>query len=333
MNRKDFIQDKLEAIFRLRNESARIDKLSALSGGASAETWLFDVVSSEARQELILRSSSSDDVAFGTGIDKNTEAALQKAAYQAGVPVAKVVYVLTPEDELGMGYIMERHQGETIARKILRDDRFAKARAHMAAQCGYILANIHSIDLAQVPELPDQRATQQLEQMKALYQSFNEPVPVFNLACQWLSEHLPENQPAGLVHGDFRNGNFIVTEEGINTVLDWELSHIGDPMEDLGWLCVNSWRFGVIDKPVGGFGEREDLFSAYEKASGLSVNPDIVKFWEVFGTFKWGVICLYQTFAHLNHHIRSVERAAIGRRVSETEIDLLRLIAPRNKTP
>lgn len=97
-------------------------------------------------------------------------------------------------------------------------------------------------------------------------------------------------------------------------------------MEDLGWLCVNSWRFGNRDLPVGGFGSREALFSAYEAATGQSVDPERVRFWEVFGTLRWGVMCLYLAFGHLDGSERSVERAAIGRRVSETEIDLLQLL-------
>ncbi len=320
----------LLAIFtRLQGEDVEIQKLSPLSGGASADTWLFDVKSSEGNQELILRSSSTGDVAFGAGIDKNTEALLQSEAYERQVPVAKVVYTLKDNDNLGMGYIMERHLGETIARKILRDETFAKARPAMATQCGEILARIHSIPLENLPKLPDQRAELQLDQLEEQYRSYGEAIPVIDLAIQWLRDHLPQSPRFTLVHGDFRNGNFIVDENGIKTVLDWELSHLGDPMEDLGWLCVNSWRFGEIDKPVGGFGQLDKLFEAYQQSSGHTVDADAVKFWEVFGTFKWGVICLYQTFAHLDGQVRSVERAAIGRRVSETEIDILRLIAPR----
>lgn len=328
---KLMLEKKLTDIFSAQlNSKVSIKNLTPLSGGASAETWLFDVIAATQTMELILRSSSTDDAAFGAGIGKTTEALLQQVAYENKIPVAKVVYTLKKEDELGTGYIMERHAGETIARKILRDEKFAHARSIMARQCGEILAGIHAIDITTLPQLPNQSAAPQVAQMKALYQSYGEPVPVFDLAIQWLEVHLPTQDTLHLVHGDFRNGNFIVNEHGIRTVLDWELSHLGDPMEDLGWLCVNSWRFGEINKPVGGFGEREELFAAYEKASGKKVDAQAVKFWELFGTFKWGVICLYQTFAHLNKQVRSVERAAIGRRVSETEIDILRLIAPRN---
>lgn len=92
------------------------------------------------------------------------------------------------------------------------------------------------------------------------------------------------------MHGDFRNGNLIIGAEGVRAVLDWELAHLGDPMEDLGWVCVNSWRFGEIDKPVGGFGSREELFAGYE-AAGRKVDPARVKFWEVMGTLRWGIMC------------------------------------------
>jgi aminoglycoside phosphotransferase (APT) family kinase protein len=117
-----------------------------------------------------------------------------------------------------------------------------------------------------------------------------------------------------------------VGPEGIRAVLDWELAHLGDPLEDLGWLCVNSWRFGNIDEPVGGFGPREDLFRGYESAGGRKIDPDAVHFWEVFGTLKWGIMCLIQGFTHLSGAKRSIELAAIGRRPSETEIDLLNLL-------
>jgi aminoglycoside phosphotransferase (APT) family kinase protein len=108
-------------------------------------------------------------------------------------------------------------------------------------------------------------------------------------------------------------------------VLDWELAHVGDPMEDLGWLCVKAWRFGV-DRPVGGFGEYADLFAAYEDASGRAVDPDVVRWWEVLGTLKWGIMCIAQAFTHLSGTVRSVELATIGRRVCENEWDLLELI-------
>jgi aminoglycoside phosphotransferase (APT) family kinase protein len=130
-----------------------------------------------------------------------------------------------------------------------------------------------------------------------------------------------------IVHGDYRTGNFLEHAGRITAILDWELVHLGDPMEDLGWICVNSWRFGEIDKPVGGFGTREELFAGYEE-TGRKVDADRVMFWEVMGTLRWGIMCcgMMQRFRQGPDH--SMERAMIGRRSSETEIDLLRLLAP-----
>ena len=172
-------------------------------------------------------------------------------------------------------------------------------------------------------------ATKEIAELERDYRSFDWPRPVFELALRWLRDHDPgPSQEVTLVHGDFRHGNLIIGPDGVRAVLDWELAHIGDPMEDLGWICVNSWRFGEIDKPVGGFGSREELFAGYE-AAGRRVDPDRVTFWEVMGTLRWGVMCcgMMQRFRTGPEH--SIERAMIGRRASETEIDLLRLLAPR----
>jgi aminoglycoside phosphotransferase (APT) family kinase protein len=118
----------------------------------------------------------------------------------------------------------------------------------------------------------------------------------------------------------------IIGPDGVRAVLDWELAHVGDPMEDLGWICVNSWRFGVSDKPVGGFGQREALWAGYEAAGGAPVNRAHAKWWEVFGAMRWGVMCAGMT-ASFRGADPSVERGVIARRTSESEIDLLRLIA------
>ena len=102
------------------------------------------------------------------------------------------------------------------------------------------------------------------------------------------------------MHGDFRTGNYLADESGVTAILDWEGAHLGDPIEDLGWVCVKSWRFGSVDKPAGGFGSREELWSAYESAGGITVDPVRAHWWEVFGTVRWGVICLTQAWRHLS---------------------------------
>jgi aminoglycoside phosphotransferase (APT) family kinase protein len=304
--------------------------VAKLSGGASQETWSFDIVHPEGKVGAILRRAPQGYGAAPTraaGLD--AEARLMQLAHDAGLPSPRVMHVLRPEDGLGAGFIMARIDGETIARKILRDDIFAKARPLLARQLGKVAAGIHDLPRAQLPKLREMSATKEIGDLEREYRGFDWPRPVFELALRWLRDQDPgPSDEVTLVHGDFRHGNLIIGPDGVRAVLDWELAHLGDPMEDLGWICVNSWRFGEIDNPVGGFGVREDLFAGYE-AAGRKADPDRVKFWEVMGTLRWGVMCcgMMQRFRIGPDH--SMERAMIGRRASETEIDLLRLLAPR----
>jgi aminoglycoside phosphotransferase (APT) family kinase protein len=303
-----------------------------LSGGASQETWSFDILHPGGSMGAILRRAP---VGYGAAPTRaaglNAEAELMQLAYDAGVPSPRVLHVLQPQDDLGTGFIMERIEGETIPRKILRDDRFAEARPKLACQLGKVLALIHGLALPSLPELRSMTAAKEIVELERDYRALKWPRPVFELALRWLRDRDPgPSDEVTLVHGDFRHGNLVISPHGVRAVLDWELAHTGDPMEDLGWICVNSWRFGEIDKPVGGFGSREELFAGYQ-AAGRRVDPDRVMFWEVMGTLRWGVMCcgMMQRFRSGPEH--SIERAMIGRRSSETEIDLLRLLAPREK--
>ena len=301
-----------------------------LSGGASQETWSFDIVHPDGVFGAILRRAPPGyGAAPSRAAGLAAEAQLMQLAYEAGVPSPRVLHVLQPRDKLGTGFIMQRVEGETIARKILRDEKFASARPLLARQLGKVAAGIHGLPLAKLPDLRRMTATKEIAELERDYRGFEWPRPVFELALRWLRDRDPGPSPeVTLVHGDFRHGNLIIGPEGLRAVLDWELAHTGDPMEDLGWICVNSWRFGEIDKPVGGFGAREELFAGYE-STGRRVNPERVKFWEVMGTLRWGVMCcgMMQRFRTGPDH--SMERAMIGRRSSETEIDLLRLLLPR----
>ena len=294
-----------------------ITNLRRLSGGASRETWAFEFDG----EPLIVQQERPGAMRTGGGM--RSEAALLRAAAAAGVPVARLRYDGTTPAEGERPFIVsEAVEGETIARKILRDDEWTSVRPKLAAQCGEALAAIHRIPLDAAPELEHQ---DQIEQYRTALDTLGEPHPAFELGFRWLEANRPPSTRVSVVHGDFRHGNFIVNSSGLAAVLDWEIAHLGDPMEDLGWLCVKAWRFGAT-KPVGGFGEYDELFAAYAAASGMELDPDAVHWWEVLGTLKWGVMCIMQASAHLGGFSRSVELAAIGRRVCENEYDLLRLL-------
>ena len=314
---------------RLYPSLGSVSGLQRLSGGASQETWAFSFEGPGGPVPLILRRAPGARVSdLAAGLE--TEAELLKLAEANGARVPHVRYVLTEADRCGRGFIMDRLDGETIPRKILRDTAFAGARPHLARDCGEALARIHQIDPGRLPQtLRAAPASVRLADLHRSYANIGRPNPVFALALRWLGENKPQD-PARLllVHGDFRHGNLMIGPDGVRGVLDWELAHLGDPMEDLGWICVPSWRFGQIDQPVGGFGQREDLFAAYEAAGGGRVDPARVRFWEVFGALQWGLMCSGMAEVFRSGADGSVERAMIGRRASEVEIDLLDYIAP-----
>ena len=290
--------------------ASRVDHLTRLSGGASRETFRFEADG----RPLILQRQRAGDVR-----DMGVEAAVVRAAHANGVPSAELVASGTEPSEIGSAYmVLSLVEGETIARKILRDEPFAHARSVLAGQFGTALARIHATDVSAVDGLQEQ---DQVAMYRATLDSFGHPHPAFELAFRWLEAHRPESARRTLVHGDFRLGNVMVDQHGLAAVLDWELAHIGDPMEDLGWLCVKAWRFGSA-LPAGGVGTYEQLIAAYEEASGLTLDPDVVRWWEVLGTLKWGIMCIGQATAHTSGVARSHELAAIGRRVCENEHDL-----------
>lgn len=301
--------------------------VTRLTAGATQEIWRFQLLRDGAETPLILRRAPRGERrTSSSGVALETEAQLLRLAAAKGVPVPAVRHVLDPEDGLGPGFIMAFVEGETLGGRIVRDPRFAEVRPSLARQCGEILARIHAIAPGDAPGLARTTPAELLAQYRATYEATDWPRPVFEIAFAWLAARLPDasSQPR-LVHGDFRNGNLMIGPEGVVAVLDWELAHVGDPMEDLGWICVNPWRFGATGKPVGGFGEREELYAGYEAAGGGRVDRGHAMFWEVFGSLRWGVMCAGMTAA-FRASDPSVERAVIARRASENEVDLMRLL-------
>lgn len=303
--------------------SVRVSGLHRLSGGASRETWAFEAVSgNEPAQPLVLQRERPGGVRTGGGMA--AEGDLVRLAAANGVPVAEVIATDRGGGELGAPFVISRRvAGETIPRKLMRDVEFDGVRPLLARQAGRALGLIHQIPVASVSGSLDDG--DQIEQFRGLLDVLGEPHPAFELGLRWLDHRRPPRRATTIVHGDFRTGNLVVDDTGLVAVLDWELAHVGDPTEDLGWFCVRAWRFGSPER-AGGFGPLSELLAGYSEATGVSVDPDDVRWWEAMGTLKWGVMCIIQASTHLNGASRSVELAAIGRRAAENEWDLLELI-------
>ncbi|BAI98775.1 tyrosine protein kinase:aminoglycoside phosphotransferase [Sphingobium sp. TA15] len=320
----DAFENALHAVVE-RRWNGRIGTLRRLTAGASYETWALDVVAEGATEEFILRRAPGGALREGATTTPEQEAALIQLADDAGAPVPAVRYVLQPSDGLGRGFFMERLKGETLARRILRDEQFAGARARLAGESASALAAIHRIEAGGVGV----RSSTPASEIALLWEShcsLDQPRPVFEAAFRWLREHVPDPVAPRLVHGDFRLGNLLVDPQGLRGILDWELAHLGDPHEDIAWISVNSWRFGNIDLPIGGFAEREDFYLAYEAAAGVAIDRQRVKFWEVLGSLRWGLMCAGMVGWIRSGEDASVERTMIARRASEAEIDILGLI-------
>lgn len=303
--------DDLSVLLADRLGGATITELSRLSGGASRETWRFR---ENGIPRIVQRQRAGDER------DMSIEARVVAAADSAGVPVPELIATGTSDD--GSAFmVLAAIDGETIARKLQRDSEFSNARAALTGQLGSALAAVHSMPAVNGLETVDPIAyyTEMLD--NAIASGTGTPQPMLELVRRWLIEHRPRPVEPVVVHGDFRLGNLIVGVDGLRAVIDWELAHLGDPMEDLGWLCVKAWRFGQRP-PVAGLGEYDELFSAYAAAGGGDVDADVVRWWEVLGTWKWAIMCILQASVHLSGATRSHELAAIGRRVCENEHDL-----------
>lgn len=315
------------ALARRMRTAGKVRALQRITGGATKRTWGFDWESGGATRRLILQQMAEPPTAPGgpPKLSAEQDAALMTAARAAGVPAPQVHAVLEPRDGLGHGYVTGRVEGETLGRKVVADPALEAARTTLARRCGEVLASIHALRTEGLAFLHALSPADELRIYAGLLGGLERRHPALAYAVRWVETHLPQTQERCVVHADFRTGNLIVGAEGLRCALDWEIARIGDPLQDLGVLCMRTWRFGGRGE-VGGFGRREELYAAYEAASGRSVDPQRVRFWEVFSNLKWAISCVRRGLSRRDDgRPASVELGAIGRRLEEPLWDLLEL--------
>lgn len=315
-----------------------VRSVERLVGGASRSIYGFDadVAGRPEALALVARFSAAPGRIRGSGVD---EFQILAAAHEAGVAVPRVYCRGRIGGEDGEEFfVMDRVRGEAIARRLLRDQRYARARGALPDQLARSLARVHAIctDDSRLASLRTDgagragadAAANEIARYRQLLEvaATGHPYPVLAYASRWLQRNTLREGREAVVHGDFRIGNVMFDEQGLTAVLDWELAHLGDPLEDIGWLAVHAWRFGSDEHAVGGLCSRERFWAAYEREGGTPVDPAAARYWEIFGNWKWAIICVMQSASHRATGTPDVELAAIGRRVADTEWEILALI-------
>jgi aminoglycoside phosphotransferase (APT) family kinase protein len=299
--------DELEA--RL---GRRVASMQLLPGGASKEAWAVDADG----ERLLVRRALAGVIHEAT-LTLEDEFRVLEAAAEAGVKVPRPVAYL---GALGgrEAFAMELVEGETIGRRIVRNPP-----AGLETQLAEELAKIHAIPPERLPFL---RPADVVDRFERELDSVGEPHPALEYGLWWLREHRPAPLVDVVSHGDFRLGNIVVSERGLEYVLDWEFAHLSDPREDVAWPIVRAWRCGADDRRLAGVGEIGPYLERYAQLTGREIDEAELDWWEVLGNVKWGVGCLTQSRRHLTGQDRSVEYAVLGRMAAEMEYELLDLI-------
>jgi aminoglycoside phosphotransferase (APT) family kinase protein len=305
---------------------------SVTSAGARRLNVLFDADDGTTRHALVVTAIPNANIELTPIV---LEAQTIRSAEAAGVPAAHVVCESADPSVLGGGFfITQRIVGETVPRRVLR---LVAERRHgdaVAARLGQALAALHAIPDARIPahlarpEHGDPAATS-LARLKEQIAGLLQPSPAVSLGMRWLEARRPPSpKRCVLIHGDARNGNLIVSANGLEALLDWEGSSVGDPMNDLAWPCVRTWRFGEDAHELGGFAARKPMVDAYVAAGG-EFEAERFHWWKVLGTLRWALGLAGQAKAHIDGSVPNIVMAASGRRVGELEYDLLCLLKPR----
>lgn len=306
-------------------------KLEPLIGGACQDNALVELQSGKDRRRMVVRRDAASSIKGS--LSRRVEHAVINAACDAGVKTPRARWPF--ERDGGSGYFMDFVGGVAIGRVVTRQPALQAARDALPQQLAAELAKIHTVTPQSHPNLPigglgarfdGDPVESALLGLRMMFGEMVEPHPALELAYRWLNENRPTAPETVLNHGDFRTGNFMVGPAGLIALLDWEFAHWGAPEEDIAWLCVRDWRFGQLNKPVGGFASRETFISAYERASGRAVDPAAVHYWEIFGNVRWAAGCVYQGERYLSGKQSDLELIAIARRAAEMEWEALRLI-------
>ena len=289
---------------RIWGTPVSIDALARIPGGASRETYRFDATADGKLHQLILRRDPGASL-----ID--TESETEFRAYQSAwgtVPVPHAVALEAAGAELERPFfIMERVEGGEVASAFARAP-FGDHGEALGAAFFTALGKLAALDPANTPlgqhlptPAPDEAWRIALDYWEGvLDEDQQRPLPVARAAIRRLRANPPPPaQKLSLVHGDYRTGNFLYDDAGgIHGILDWEMAHLGDPLEDLGWSLNPVWSFGT--GIAGGLLPRDEAIAIWERASGLKADPAALHWWELFNCVKGQAIWVSSARAWLD---------------------------------
>lgn len=319
-----FIAEKVGA------DTAIMDEARLLSGGAIQENWLLRVTLQGGTLagvlECVLRSDAPSGVAVSHS--RAEEFALLQAAFAAGVTVPEPLW-LGNKSVFGRDFfVMRKAAGTAAGFRLVRDMTLGGDREQLVERIGAEMAKLHAIrppcpDLAFL-KLPERSpALQGVHEFRLFLDGHHTAFPALEWGIRWLEKNAPVTEQLVLAHRDWRTGNYMVDEQGLTAVLDWEFAAWSDPLEDLGWFCARCWRFGQLGKEAGGIGSRDSLYRGYESVTGTTLDRAAVFYWEVYAHVRWAIIALQQGERHVSGQEPSLELALTAHIVPELELEIL----------
>jgi aminoglycoside phosphotransferase (APT) family kinase protein len=273
-----------------------VSNLARIPGGASRETYRFRIAfernGERLERGLILRR---DPPASLIETERSTEFRAYGAFHKLGLPVPEPVALELEGGDLERPFfIMEEITGCNVA-SVLMPDPYGEHREKIGEQFFAALGRIagadpHALGLGDFdgPETRDTCWSHEVTRWETVIdEDEREPQPIARAAIRWLKRNPPpQAQKICVVHGDYRTGNFLFDPNGnIRAILDWEMAHLGDPLEDLGWALDPLWAHGDPSRPAGTVA-RQDAIAIWEKSSGLKADPLALAWWEVFASLK-----------------------------------------------
>jgi aminoglycoside phosphotransferase (APT) family kinase protein len=332
---KEYLENKLDS-------PVEFESILPLTGGACQENYLIDLNVSQGEfqgiHNLVFRTDKGGSLF--SSLNRVDEFKIAELAYSKGVKTPKPYWLETDLSIYGSPfYFMQRIKGKANGRFLVKDTSLKKIRKDFPELLAKQLASIHNIKPEDCMDIELKNSLYRfrpknelslakesvLELRNQLEERQEHQIAMF-MVLNWLDKKAQPLDKEVLVHGDFRTGNFMVSEFGLEGVLDWEFAHWGDRHEDLAWLCMRDWRFGKIQLEAGGFSKKEIFIEYYEKYSNHSVDLFKLSYWEVMGNLRWAIGCLQQADRHLKGKDRGIELAAIGRRAKEMVYEAMRII-------